>query len=139
MAVTPPVARAAMELDIAHPEGAVDFHLGVEKIRTGVTVMQAGVDDLDRRAVGRGKRCDGKEAVLPGIVQKFFHSCDGWCRFDLQRYVFSERRPTPPHGLFARALLYGAKKRPARKSLSPPDADNFKDSKHNGEGPRRAR
>ena len=46
VAMPPPVAGLDMDLDVAYPFPAVDAQTGVEEIRAGIPVVDAGIDDF---------------------------------------------------------------------------------------------
>ena len=77
MPVGEPVAGLVMDLHVAHPERPVDLHFGIEEIRSGMTVVQSGVDDLHDPVVGGREDGEGEELVLPAVVQQCFHGQGG--------------------------------------------------------------
>ena len=64
-----PVGRALVNLHIAHPHHAVDAHLGVEEVGSGVHVMQSGVYHLHAASVGSLQFGERQNTMLPYIVQ----------------------------------------------------------------------
>ena len=77
MAMGEPVAGLVVYLHVAHPKCPVDFHLGIEEVRTGMAVVQAGVDNLHRPVVDGLQRLEGEQFVFPTIVQECFHKRGG--------------------------------------------------------------
>ena len=63
-----------MHLDVAHPQGAVDFDLGVEEVGACVRIVQTRIDDLYAPSAARGERSEGEQLVLPYVVEQFFHA-----------------------------------------------------------------
>ena len=68
VAVLIPVGGAVVNLDIAHPQCAVNLHFGVEEVRSGVVVMQSRVNNLYSSAVGSRQLRQWQESVLPSVV-----------------------------------------------------------------------
>ena len=64
-----PVGRALVNLHIAHPHHAVDAHLSVEEVGSGVHVMQSGVYHLHAASVGSLQFGERQNTMLPYIVQ----------------------------------------------------------------------
>ena len=69
VAMQKPVGRAFVNLHIAHPHHAVDAHLGIEEIRSGVHVQQPRVDNLHAATVGGAQLAERQYAMFPDIVQ----------------------------------------------------------------------
>ena len=68
MAMQVPVGRAVVNLDVAHPQRPVDFHLGIEEVGPCIAVVQSWVDDLHLATVG-GRQCPQRQHLMfPHIV-----------------------------------------------------------------------
>ncbi len=68
-----PVRRLEVDFHITHPQRAADAHLGIEKVGTGIAVVQAGVNDFHLFSVVCPKRLQREQPVLPYIMQQLFH------------------------------------------------------------------
>ena len=68
-----PVGGAKMDFHISHPQLAVQSDFGVEKIRSGVGVVQARVNHFYHLTLVGVERSERENAVLPNVVQKLFH------------------------------------------------------------------
>ena len=71
--VTDPVGRAVVYLHISHPQCRADTELGIEKIRTGIGVLQSGVNDFDRLSFTGAQLVERENLVFPRIMQQLFH------------------------------------------------------------------
>ena len=68
-----PVAGAHVDLDVAHPQAPVDLDLGVEEVRTGIGVQQAGVNDAHTAAIVGHHVLAEPQLVLPYVLQQSLH------------------------------------------------------------------
>ena len=91
VAVTVPVGSTNMHLDITGPCTVADTHLGIEKVRTGVTIEQTGVDHLQTLAVDTAHIGRQDQAMLPHILHQSFHSYSV-----LAKIKYFSLNPTPP-------------------------------------------
>ena len=73
MTVLIPVASLQVYLDITHPKGVADTHLGIEEVGTGITIMQSGIDDFHRSSVCCLQRMEWQQTMFPRVVQQLFH------------------------------------------------------------------
>ena len=74
MVVAFPVAGAHVYLDVAHPQVAVNFYLGIKEVGTRVGVEQARVDDAHLAPVVGHHVLTQPQLVLPDVLQEPFHS-----------------------------------------------------------------
>ena len=63
-----------MDLDVAHPQAAVDLDLGIEEVGTRVGVQQTGVDDAHLAAIVGHHVLAEPQLVLPYVLQQSFHA-----------------------------------------------------------------
>jgi hypothetical protein len=64
----------AVDFYIAHPHRTVYLHLCIEKIRTGITVVQTRVYHLYLFAIGSVHIAHAHKPVFPAVVQQLFHN-----------------------------------------------------------------
>ena len=73
MAVPVPVGCQAVDFDISHPQCSANADLCIEEVGPGVQVVQSGIDDFDGASVSSVQLSGRKYAVLPNVMQEFFH------------------------------------------------------------------
>ena len=67
--VVVPVGGLVVYLHVAHPQGAVHLHLGVEEVGSCIAVVQSGIYHLKPPVVGGVQLCLWEESVFPAVVQ----------------------------------------------------------------------
>ena len=78
MVVAIPVRGKRVNLNVSHPVFAVDAHLSVEEVRPRLKVVRPGLNDLYRLPLGGAQCAEWEEAVLPDVVEEFFHDFVRW-------------------------------------------------------------
>ena len=68
-----PVGRAVVYLDVSHPHGAANPHLGIEEVGTGIAVVEPRVDYFNAETVGCLESSKRENLVFPYVVEKLFH------------------------------------------------------------------
>ena len=69
MAMLIPVAGLVVNLDIANPQRTAYFHLGIEEVRTAITVVQARVYHLHLLSVSGLQTTYRPHLMLPAVVK----------------------------------------------------------------------
>ena len=64
-----PVAGLIMNLDIAHPQCAIDFHLRIEEVWPTIAIVQSWVYDLYLLTVSSVQPSYGPHFVFPAVVK----------------------------------------------------------------------
>ena len=68
-----PVAGTHMDFHIAHPQPAINFHLGVEKVWASISVEQARVNHAHTAPVVGHHVLAEPQPVLPDVLQQSLH------------------------------------------------------------------
>lgn len=76
MMMSIPVGRAQMEFHVSHPKLAVQSYFSIEKIRSGIGIMQTGINYFHHMTLVGVERSEWKNTMLPNVVQELFHSLD---------------------------------------------------------------
>ena len=71
--VTIPVGTLLVYFHIAHPQHAIELYFCIEKVGTGIVIVQAHIDYLDRAAIVGDETRWRKEFVFPNVVKRQFH------------------------------------------------------------------
>ena len=68
-----PVGGAIVDFHVSRPQTAVNLHLGIEEVGTGVCVAPARVDDTHTASVVGGELARAPQTVFPHILHQHFH------------------------------------------------------------------